>query len=163
MTQREENEIYIHFVICIQNLNGAWVILQQIKEGKGESGSPVLVAAAFRFALIEYAKPYLRSRGTEVRNHLLNERFIPSQHIALHRRLVSARNQIHAHSDLTVLDAKLYVEKAQNEKIVLASQNIIHGTEELSNLEVIVELIEQTLANMYLERNRLEQQLPFTS
>jgi hypothetical protein len=139
MTQEEENEIYIHFVTCIQNLNGAWIILQQIQERKADSGSPVLIAAAFRFALMEYARPYLKSKGTEIRNHLLNERFIPLQHAALHRRLVSARNQIHAHSDLTVLDAKLYVEKAQNERLALASQNIIHGTEEFSNLEVLVE------------------------
>src|SRR6266545_4571025 len=144
MTQEEEYERFIHFKACIQTINCAWRILQEIKNREGGSCSPILVGAAFQFALIEYAKPFLKSRGEEVRNHQLDERFTPPQHLELHKRIVNARNQIHSHSDLTVMDAKLYVNDSPSGRIVLASQNIIHGTEELPNLDVIIELIEQT-------------------
>ncbi len=56
-----QEEQYVHFVSSTDNLNNAWQILQNIKqilqENKQGKGNP-LVGAAFRFALIEYSKPY---------------------------------------------------------------------------------------------------------
>ena len=154
MTQQEEE--FVHLVSCIQNLNNAWLILQEIRH---HTESPRLVNAAFQFALIEYAKPYTTSRGT-VQNHRLDEKYIPAEHLELHARILQARHQIHAHSDLTVMDAKLYVTDTPNGKIAGHSQNIIHGTEEMRNLDSIIDLIEQTLDSMYEEEKRLEQRLP---
>jgi hypothetical protein len=163
LTQDQENEKFIHLRACIRTLNNAWRILQELRDGNAELCSATLVGAAFQFALVEYSKPYLKSRGEEVPNHVLDERFIPSHHLGLHQRIVEARNQIHAHSDITVMGAKLYVKNAPSGKIVGSVQNIIHGTEEYPNLEAIIELIEQTLDNMYVEEKVIEQRLPITS
>jgi Mn-containing catalase len=38
-------------------------------------------------------------------------------------------------------------------------QNVIHRTEELSNIEMIIDLIEKRLDGMYVEAKQLENQL----
>lgn len=162
MTYKEENEKYIHFVSCIQNLNNAWEILQDIKV---QDCSSVIVSAAFQFALIEYSKPYGNSVGTILNSkskpikYRLDEKHIPFRHIQLHKRILNARNKIYAHSDLTVMEAKLYVKNTLQGNIVSIVQNKIYGTEELANIDMIIELIEQTLDSMYIEVKLLQQQL----
>lgn len=157
MNQQEEQ--YIHFASCIENLNKAWTVLQEIKESKGNS----LIWAAFQFALIEYAKPYTNSRGVVLKNYKLDEVFIPATHLELHQRILNSRNQINAHSDLTVKEAKLHVAQMQSEKFVGVVQKVIYGTEELVNIAKIIYLIEKTLENMYVEENRLKALLPINS
>jgi hypothetical protein len=158
MTKQQEEQ-YIHFASCIENLNNAWVILQEIKKSKGNN----LIWAAFQFALIEYAKPYTNSRGVILKNHKLDESFIPSAHLKLHKKILDSRNKILAHADLTVKEAQLHVAQIQSGKFVGIVQNVIRGTEELSNIDAVIELIEQTLDNMYVEEKRLEALLPFTT
>ena len=163
MTEQEEK--YVHFVSCINDLNNAWRLLQEIKQCKGNS----LVGAAFQFALIEYSKPYKVSFGTISNSkgnpipYKLDESHIPAKYIELHKKIIDARNRFHAHSDLTVKGAKLYVENSFHRKIVGTVQNKIYGTEELSNIDAITDLIEQSLDSMYVEAKRLEVALPVTS
>ena len=164
MTHQEEK--YIHFVQCIENLNNSWRILQVIKDHKC---SPILVGAAFQFALIEYSKSYKNSfggiqnsKGKPVQ-YKLDEKNIPIEYLVLHNRILDARDQIHAHSDLTVWEAKLYVENTPHGKIAGQVRNIVYGTEELANIDSIIDLIEQTLDRMYEEVKMLKQQLPVNS
>ena len=161
-TMTEQEEEYVHFVSCINDLNIAWRLLQEIKQCKGN----ILVGAAFQFALIEYSKPYKASFGI-LRNSTgkliprkLDESHVPAMHIQLHKRIIDARDRIHAHSDLTVMEAKVYVKNSPHGKIVGTLQNKIYGTEELSNIDAIIDLIEQTLDSMYVEVKRLEAALP---
>ena len=98
MTQQEEQ--YVHFVSCINSLNSACRILREIKVTPDNA----LIGAAFQFAIIEYAKPYTSSFGN-VGRYKLDNRYVPSAHDDLHKRLIDTRNQILAHSDLTVMDA----------------------------------------------------------
>ncbi len=159
MTPQEER--YVHFVSSIDNLNKAWRILQEIREYKG---SP-LVGPAFQFALVEYSKPYRNSRGRVGKGvkYKLEDVHIPAKHRELHKRILAARDQIHAHSDLTVKEAKLYVVNTSSGKYASRVQKAIRGTEELSNIDSIIELIEQTLDSVYIEVKRLETALPINS
>jgi hypothetical protein len=77
----------------------------------------------------------------------------------LHKRITDARDQVHAHSDLTVMDAKILMNEIRDMP-PLISQNIISGLEELKNIDAIQRLIEATLENMYEEEKRLVPQLP---
>ena len=157
MTEQEEH--YIHFASSIENLNNAWRILKTIKKKKNNS----LSGAAFQFALIEYAKPYTNSRGNVLKNYKLDESFIPLTHIELHQRIIQSRNQILAHADLTIKEAKLHVAQIKSGKFVGIIQNVVWGTEELANIDSIIELIEKTLDKMYIEEKRLESLLPINS
>lgn len=156
MTPQEK---YLHFTSCIENLNNAWRILKEIKR----SDKHALLGPAFQFALIEYSKPYKLSYVNDTESHQLDTKYVPSEHLDLHERIVDARDQIHAHSDLTVREAKLYVTEAKQGKIATQVRNKIYGTEELSNIDEIIDLIEGTLDRMYDEADRMEQQLPLDS
>jgi hypothetical protein len=152
-----QEEQYVHFVSCTDSLNSAWRILHEIKVSPGNS----LIGAAFQFAVIEYAKPYTISFGVTGR-HKLDDRYVPSAHRDLHKRLIDTRNQILAHSDLTVMEAKLHVANISVGQRAFIVQNVIHGAMELTNIDSIIDLIEQTLLPMYIETERLEKQLPLT-
>jgi hypothetical protein len=159
----EQEEKYLHFAYCIDNLNNAWRILNEIKRQKGNP----LVGYAFQFALIEYAKPYkdshsaiLNSKGKPKYKYNLRNKFIPETHLALHERIINIRDKFHAHTDLSIMDAKVYITNSKNGKFVNRSQNIIYGTEEMRNIDGIIDLIEQTLDSMYAEVKRLEADLP---
>ena len=156
MTQQEEE--YVHFVSCTDSLNSAWRILNAIKNSSGNS----LAGAAFQFAIIAYAKPYRTSYGSVVRHHKLPDSYIPSAHYDLHKRLLDTRDQILAHSDLTVMEAKVHVANVTVGQRAFIVQNVLYGTNEFSNLDAIIDLIEQTLTRVYPEAERLEKQLPLT-
>jgi hypothetical protein len=163
MTEKEEE--YLYFVSSLDVLNNAWLILQEIKKCKGSS----LLGSAFQFALIEYSKPYKVSIGTVLNSkgkptsYKLDESYIPDEYIELHKRILDARDQFHAHSDLTVREARLWVKNSPNGKISGTTQNKIVGTEELSNIDKIIDLIEKTLTSMYDQAKLLEQELLLSS
>ena len=152
MTEQEEH--FIHFVSCISWLNNAWRLLNIIHT---QNENP-LVGPAFRFALVEYCKPYKLSHGVN-KKFKLDTSYIPKKRLPLHEKIISSRDQIHAHSDLTVMEAKLHVHEFMKQRYTLITQNIIYETEELSNLQEIVDLIEATLGNMYVHEKILENTL----
>ena len=152
MTEQEER--FVHFVSCITWLNNAWRLLNTIHT---QSENP-LIGSAFRFALVEYSKSYRLSHGIN-RKFKLDTSLIPEKHLPLHERIVTSRDQIHAHSDLTVMDAKLHVHEFMGQRYTLIPQNIIYGTEELPKLQEILALIEATLDNMYIQEKVLESEL----
>ena len=155
MTPQEEQ--YVHFVSCTDSLELAWRILQEIKKWEAHP----LIGPAFQFALIAYAKPYTISYGNTGR-YKLDKRHVPAHHLDLHKRLIATRDQILAHADLTVMEAKLHVAQTSLGQRALIAQNVIYGAAELSNIDTIIELIEQTLNSMEVERKALEGQLPLT-
>ena len=153
MTEHEER--YVHFAACIERLQSAWATLNAIKAEMSSS----LVAAAFRFALVEYAAPYTPSEGTIKKRHRLDSACVPTEWLQLHERILNARNKIHAHADLTVLQARIYLNEVQGQRYVSIVSNVVQGTEEFGNLESVLRMIEGTLENMFARRAELESQL----
>ena len=153
MTEQEEH--FVHFVSCIAWLNNAWRLLNTIHT---QPENP-LIGPAFRFALVEYCKPYKLSYGMN-KPFKLDKSLIPEEYVLLHDRIITSRDHIHAHSDLTVMDAKLHVHEFMGQRYTLIAQNIIDVTEVLPNLQEIVALIEATVDNMYIQVKVLEAQLP---
>ena len=88
--------------------------------------------------------------------------YVPEAHRELHNRLLATRDQILAHADLTIIEAKLHVAKTSLGQRAFVVQNVIHGAMELSNIDSVITLIEQTLDRMYSEANRVEELLPLT-
>lgn len=161
MTEQEEE--FLHLAICIKNLNSSWRILQELKIQKT---TPTLINVAFQFTLIEYSKSYKTSFGKTLdkkgkqRKYLLDTQFIPEEYLELHKRILIARDQLHAHSDLTLLEANVYVIDSEYGKSVNYSSNIIYGTEEFENIELIIDLIERTVDALYKKEKQIKQQLP---
>lgn len=149
------NEDFVHFDVCSDRLNSARRTLKLIKEF---SGHP-LTGPAFRFALVEYVVPYSRSDGTDKKRRYLPNDYIPKDLINLHLRLISSRNQVLAHADLSTLDPKLSYTDLDGQRLVSISQNNVTGLEELPNIDEIIILIERTLDNMYADRDNLKSSL----
>ena len=152
MTEKEEH--FIHFVSCITWLNNALRLLNTIHT---QPNNPLIIPA-FCFALIEYCKPYKLSQGTN-KKFKLDTSLIPKEHIPLHEKIITSRDTIHAHHDLTIMQAKLHIHTLLEHRYTLIPQNIIYETEELPNLEEIVALIEASLDNMYIQEKVLENEL----
>ena len=143
------HEEFVHFATCMQRLNSAWVTLNAIKVERDNA----LVGPAFRFALVEYAAPYSTSYGTDKKCYKLNESYVPVEFLELHHRILDARSSIHAHADMTVMDAKLYITETRGMPSAVISGNYIHGLEEIGNIEQIILLIEGTLLKMYADED----------
>ena len=144
---KKNHEEFLHFVTCLGRLNGALKILQDIKV----VGDSPLVGPAFRFALVEYATPYTTSEGSIRKDYRLKTSFVPGNFLKLHKRLLDARNKIHAHADLTLMEAKLSVTKMRGAPVVKITSRNTDEHKELSNIDEIISLIEGTIRNLYNE------------
>ena len=141
-----EEEIYLHYFVCVKALNDAWVILKTIRENP-EGGH--LVSPAFSFALIEYAKPYKESRGNVKWRNALDATHVPSDMLPLHQELLDWRDQVLAHTDMTILNAAILAKSQPHSGVALISSNIIDPTKHLARIDEIISLVEKTLDSMY--------------
>jgi len=158
---KPQEEKYVHFVTCIDCLNSAWRTLSAIRESPHNR----LSVPAFRFAVIEYAKPFKQSIGMLENNkgkpirYQIKDDHIPEHHRELHTRLLSLRDQVLAHSDLTVLEASVHLVETNDRQRALIAQNTGLGDEEFGRIEEIIQLIEESLVRMDTEVKRLESAL----
>jgi len=151
MTTSEEH--YIHYAECCDSLNRAWLILQDLRGTTDRKAT--MYYAAFRFALIEYAKPHTRSDGICKRGkhgYRLPQPKLPSEDIALHKQILDLRNHVLAHSDLTLKDAILSVRRFNGRPHAVIGGNIPPS---LPDIDAVIGLIERTLDTMYDEKSKL--------
>jgi len=147
----EEDLFYIKN--SIQVFTNAWNILLELQ--KNNKVSPILFSASFQYALIEYAKAFKHSKGENKKHRLDVTSYVKKDSLGLHKSILDARDQFHAHSDLTILDAKAHVGKDS----ILYVQNRIHGLEKLDSINNIISLIKGVLDQLYIKREQLEQNL----
>jgi len=141
----EEEMIYLHFLFCIESFQRAKNTLETIQNHQGHP----LCASAFGYALIQYSQPYSKSRSTRT----LSTKYIPKQYLDLHSQLLRERNQIHAHSDHTLINPKIWdINKTDGVMYLLMSRNVDLRFEKMSKIFEILILIDKTLENMYQDK-----------
>jgi hypothetical protein len=148
-------ERYVHFVECIQSLNTARRILTEL----GSVSPGVVRGAAYRMALVEYAKPYKASYGNHSRGarpYVLTTPQLSATDLAFHERILNLRDKVLAHSDLTLKDAVVYASRVQDQPLVSVASNYPPS---FPDVESVVRLIEHTLDAMYVELDQLEDML----
>ena len=160
MTTSEEE--YVHYVECIDSLNRAWWILQQLRATEPKNA---ITAAAFRFALVEYAKPYKGSDGIHRNRKKRNSYILPTpsltaEDLSLHQQILDLRDQVLAHSDLTWKEAVVYLHRYEGQ---LSASIMSNGRLPLPDIDAAIGLTERTLDMMYVERTRLEESLAKTA
>lgn len=160
MTASEEE--YIHYVECIDSLNRAWWILQKLRETKQRDA---ITAAAFRFALVEYAKPYKGSDGIhqnrkKKNSYKLRPPSLSLEDLTLHQQILYLRDRVLAHSDLTLKEAVVYRWQYGGQMNVGIVSN---NSQQLPDIDSVVEFIERTLNIMYVEQILLKESLATTA
>ena len=151
-----DEEAYVHYAECINSLNCAWHVLCELRAIDRKTA---IHAAAFRFALVEYAKPYTRSDGIfkSGRNaYKLPPPNLADESLALHQQILDLRDQVLAHTDLTFKEAQVYIALHGSHSLVTVASNTLPT---LPDGEDVINLIEQTLVEMYLEVERLKSNL----
>ena len=152
MNTTRDDEAFIHFQECLTDLNSAWRILEELQQAQI---SPVLWAASYHMALVEYAKPFRKSRGANNRRHVLPTPALDELELQLHDRLLALRDTVLAHSDLTVKDANVYVGEIAGQPLPL----IISNTEPVLPSVAVVKIhIERVLDALYAQLPMYEQQ-----
>jgi len=163
MTKDEETYLFISQSIGI--LDDSLNVLSSLKGN--ENIKSVIFNAAFRYALIEYSKPFSTTNGLflndnnkPIRIKYEVTKFVPLEYLELHKRVLDSRNQFHAHADMTVFDPKLYIQDNKDNKIVVISKNNVHGCQEFKDIDNIVDMILKILENMEIELVVLEGSMP---
>ena len=155
MTPKEEQ--HVHLEECIRSLNEAWGVLQNIRTSKRKTP---LHAAAFRYALVAYARPYTRSDGKHKKGreaYLFPTPQLTTEELALHKQILDLRHQVLAHSDLNIKQASVYVGHIAGQvKAIVASNSLPL----FSGIDVVINLIERTLDSLYAQRAASEVGLP---
>ena len=119
MTPSEED--FVHYVECIQSLNRAWSILQELATIEHPS---LLHGAAFRYALVEYAKPYTRSDGDHARR-TLPPPTLSAELLSTHHQILSLRHQVLAHTDITIKQAQLHIHSAAGKPYHIIASELV--------------------------------------
>ncbi len=133
MTRTQQEEQFVYFQECRNSLHSAWAILDSLTDTDANN---VVVSAAYRMAIIEYAKPFTKTFGSHTNHYLPNYHNIEftTEQKLLHEYLLKLRKKVLAHSDIPVLDPKvIYGELAgkpshliiKNRGLDLPSRNLI--------------------------------------
>jgi len=142
-------EQFIHLVTCIRRLFGA---LETLRAIKATSPDNPLIPPAFRFALVEYASPFTDSDG-QLKKYKLDQKYVPREYLDLHKRIVSARHQVHAHADLKIMKAEFRATGTQANPTAEVRGTYIDELKELPNIDQIIALLNESIQNMYVDRD----------
>lgn len=144
-----EEERFHHLVTCISRLHSALETLRTIKTASPDNP---LIPPAFRFALVEYASPYTHSCG-QLKKYIVDDKYVPPEYLDLHKRIVTARHTVHAHSDLKIMSARFNAIGTQANPEAEIRGTYIDELEELPNIDQIIALINESISNMYVDRD----------
>ena len=106
VTPEQERFTFVH--ACVASFRSARMIRTDLDAAESLPAS--IFNAAYRAALIDYAKPFKRSNGFDGRsNRLPLPDGLSQEQLALHDRIIAIRDQVFAHDDLPAQGAAVHV------------------------------------------------------
>lgn len=149
--QADFKEDIIHLAVCIERLSSCRQTLVDVQANLDHP----LSGAAFRYAIVEYATPFNTSEDAQRKRRKIPASLVPSQYQVMHGRLISARNQLLAHADMSVLDGSLAFADMRGLPITTTTLNHVDVLNELKNIDEFIDLIQGVVDNLFAERLRL--------
>lgn len=144
------DEEYAHFQESLTSLNRAWRTLCELETSPSDNA---IWNAAYRMVIVEYSKPFTKSKINKRKVHSLPLPIISGDLEILHNRILSLRHQVMAHADLTVLDVNVSYDKHAAYPTPLVSKTILGG---IPSVIEIKELIEVILDELYKQEDQYE-------
>lgn len=145
------DEEYIHYQESITSLNRSWRTLCELETSKAGNA---IWSAAYRMALVEYCKPFKTSYGKNKVKLKLPTPNLDKEELALHEKILDLRDQVLAHSDLSVLDASVSYDKNVSFPVPLIVSNILGELPKVADIRNLVELV---LDGLYSKQGKYEQ------
>jgi hypothetical protein len=153
--QNAQEEEYVFYRFASGDFLIAVESLKEISRYKEISARRALLLKV----ILAYCRPFKTSRG-KYSNYKLSQSFVPVEHKNLHDELIKYRDNVLAHTDLTVLRPKLYEWKKSSGQLF----QIVFKSLDLKNLENSIpelkELIEKILNRIQEQLKTLETWLP---
>lgn len=149
-------EQYVHLEECIRSLDEAWGILHDIQ---ATTLRTAIQAAAYRYALVAYARPYTRSDGEHKKGrdpYVLPTPTLTPEDEILHQRILDLRKHVLAHSDINVKKANVYVGRYGGRAHVCIASNSLP---DFPAIDAVINLIERTLDLLNAQRTQDEDEL----
>ena len=131
------NEEYVHYQESLTSLNRAWQTICELEsiEPKG-----AIWSAAYRMTLIEYCKPFKNSNANS-KKLKIDGLIFDEEKDKLHKKILYLRDKVLAHSDIDILEAKIYYDKNAVHPIPLISTNIEPNMPKLSEIRKLIEFV----------------------
>ncbi|WP_157830674.1 hypothetical protein [Aeromonas sobria] len=154
-------EEYFHVVMCVQDLAHCISILDVIKKIEGRLDK--IHEAAYKMAIIQYARPFTSAFGTVKYRYKQDSGIVERKHKWMHSHLISLRDQVLAHSDLTPRQATIFLNMANSD---VAANVSMRAEPNLPDVNKVYELALQvfdalkakklSLSNRLLEHNAIK-------
>ncbi len=153
---KDPNDDVIHLAVCAERLSSCHQTLQDVKASLDHP----LSGPAFRYAVVEYMTLFNGSRDGRGHSRRVPDECIPANHLALHERLRTTRNQLLAHSDMSVLGGSLDFEDRRG--LPITTTTLIHQDDlaELKNVDEFLDLVQGVRDNLFALRRVLLAALP---
>lgn len=137
--KNETEENYVFLQLCDSDLESAF--RSHSLASQTELGYELLVF--LRDAVVSYGRPFSRNRSIHRKNRTLGLEYVPIEYLDLHNHILSLRNTLFAHSDLTAKEPTLTFLGMNKPKITVSyKNNYLSDIEEgLKNLGVLTEKV----------------------
>jgi hypothetical protein len=126
---------------CERTLNNAWLIICKLQEVQPDRQ---IASAAYRLALIEYSKPFKKTRGHGDKRYCMHALSLGETDLSLHKIILDLRDQYLAHCDIGVKDALVYRGKNGEEPVIVENTDAA-----LPAMAAVRGLIERSLEILY--------------
>lgn len=148
----------IHIDVCIERLASCHVTLRDVKINLKHP----LSGPAFRYAVVEYMTLFNPSKDGQGLPRRIPVAWIPANYLSLHERLKKTRNQLLAHSDMSVLDGSLNLEEAGGLPVATTTLTHVDDLAELKNVDEFLDLLQAVRDKLFEERRKQVVALPNT-
>ena len=145
---KDPNDDIIHLDVCVERLSSCHVNLQDVKANLTHP----LAGPAFRYAVVEYMTLFNQSKDGQGHSRKVPVDCIPANHVALHERLKKTRNQLLAHSDMSVLDGSLGFKDMRGLPITTTTLTHQDDLAELKNVDEFLDLVQSVRNYLFAER-----------
>ncbi|MEW6203817.1 MAG: hypothetical protein AB1516_00690 [Pseudomonadota bacterium] len=148
-----EEEAYFHIVMCLRDLEQCSALLEQLD---GEEKLSEVQKAAYKLAIITYAKPFTSAFGVAKNKYKLGLDIVAKEHLGIHRHLMSLRDQVLAHSDLSPRQAKVFMNSATPDVAAIVS---LSGDPRLPQMHSVKSVVAQVAESLKQRRLQLSNEL----
>ena len=116
-----------------------------------------------RDIVVSYARGFSGNKGTDIKNHMLTEKFIPKNLLSLHKELIDDRKKLFAHTDYTYYNPKAVNWSTIGQKWFPMSYRAFDYSQIDKQIPQIENLVKSIIKNLQMEIDLMEDKFQIVS